>query len=49
MSVAVEHGHHGIPMTKFVEIDIAAVRESKHNPRRHFDDEKLKQLAENIA
>lgn len=36
-------------MMTFVELDINAVHESAHNPRRHFDEEKLKQLAANIA
>jgi ParB/RepB/Spo0J family partition protein len=36
-------------MMKLIEIDIKAVHESTHNPRRHFDAEKLRQLAANIA
>lgn len=33
---------------RYAEIDVQAVRESVHNPRRHFDEAKLKELAENI-
>lgn len=34
---------------RYAEIDIQAVHESKHNPRRHFDDGKLRELADNIG
>ena len=34
---------------RYVELDISALHESKHNPRRHFDEVKLKELADNIA
>lgn len=36
-------------MMTLIEIDIRAVHESTHNPRRHFDEAQLTQLAENIA
>lgn len=36
-------------LTTFVEVDIHAVGESKHNPRRHFDEAQLKELAESIG
>lgn len=49
MSSVVTPVDHGPQMITFVEIDIHAVHESKHNPRRHFDEEKLRQLADNIA
>lgn len=49
MSSVVEHIDHGAHVLRYVEIDIHAVHESKHNPRRHFDEEKLKQLADNVA
>lgn len=34
---------------RYAEIDSQAVRESVHNPRRHFDEAKLKELADNIG
>lgn len=49
MSSAIEQGSHGLQMMKFIEIDIHAVHESTHNPRRHFDEAQLAQLAENIG
>ncbi len=43
----------GTPMDttryRYCELDIESVRESAHNPRRHFDDAKLKELADNIG
>lgn len=49
MSIAVDRGNHGALMPRYVEIDIRAVHESKHNPRRHFDEAKLQELSANIA
>ena len=34
---------------RYCELEITALYESPHNPRRHFDDAKLKELADNIA
>jgi ParB/RepB/Spo0J family partition protein len=48
MSLAVDHGNHSSHATRYAELNIESVRESAHNPRRHFDDAKLKELADNI-
>lgn len=48
MPTAVAQSPHSHPM-QFAEIDVSAIHESKHNPRRHFDEAALKELAENIA
>lgn len=49
MSIAVDHGNHGALTPRYVEVDIHAVHESRHNPRRHFDEGKLQELSANIA
>jgi ParB/RepB/Spo0J family partition protein len=35
--------------SRYVELPLTALHESPHNPRRHFDEAKLQQLADNIA